>query len=334
MSDINELPSAQNAINGANGGTGTGGLFGSMSSGVQTAGSLANIAGGIRSGTATGYTSAGLGAAGLANKAGAFGANSSVGGAIGGANNLLGIYGGIKQGGALGYTGAAANAAQLGGNLLGSSALSSAGGYVAAPLAIYGAIKGYQSGDTGGDALRGAEAGAAIGSVVPVVGTAVGAIVGGAVGAISSAFGNGKVDPENKNFVDYTQQYNKANPAQKDQLAASVQNPYLPLAGYFDLRSNQLKGSNPIYTTYGRMGEAKFTNDLVGKVQQGKASGITDPTQIWSQVIQPWIGSMGNWQDSNKDAMTSLIKNMTGQIIDGTYKKNFKATGGDAPFQG
>jgi len=113
-----------------------------------------------------------------------------------------------------------------------------------------------------------------------------------------------------------------------------MKNPYLPLAGYFDLRSNQLKGQNPIYDTYGRMGEQKFTNDLISKVQQGKSQGISDPTQMWNSVVQPWINSFGSWQDSNKNAMTDLMKNMTGQVMAGTYKQNFKAIGGDSPFQG
>jgi hypothetical protein len=284
-----------------------------------------------------------MGAAGLANKAGKFGGspNAGVGAGLGVAGGALGLYNGIRQGGVQGYGNAAVGGLQAGsgvaslaGNSNLASGLGSAAGYAAAPLAVYGAVANYQSGDTGGDALRGAEAGAAVGSVVPVVGTAVGAIVGGAIGALSSAFGSGKVDPENSSFEGYTQAYNKAPPTQQSQIAASVQNPYQPLAGYFDLRSGQLKGQNPIYTTYGRKGEQKFTNDLISKVSDAKTQGITDPTQIYNNVVQPWISSMGTWQDSNKNAMTSLIQNMTGQIIDGTYKQNFKAIGGDAPFKG
>jgi len=238
----------------------------------------------------------------------------------------LGIYNGIKQGGATGYLQAANSAYGLAAGTSGIPGVGQA-------LAVYNAVKGYQSGDTGGDALRGAEAGASIGTmIVPGIGTVVGGLIGGAVGAVSSAFGNGKVAPENANFEGYTQAFNKAPPDQKQQLAQSVQNPYLPLAGYFDLRSNQLKGSNPIYTTYGRMGEQKFTNDLINQVNLGKSHGITDPNQMYSQVIQPWIDQMGEWKDSNKDAMSSLLQNMTGQIMSGTYKNNFKAIGGQQVF--
>lgn len=264
-----------------------------------------------------------------------------MGAGLGIAGGGLGIYNGLQQGGVAGYGNAAVGAAQVGSgaaSLVGNAALSntlgSAAGAAAIPLSLYNAYSGYQSGDTGGDALRGAEAGAAVGTMImPVFGTAVGALVGAAGGAISSAFGNGKVDPENQNFNSYTQAFNKAPASQQSQLAASVQNPYLPLAGYFDLRSDQMKGQNPIYTTYGRLGEQKFTDDLISKVNTAKDQGITDPTQVYNNVVQPWISSMGTWNDSNKNAMQGLIQNMTSQVLSGTYQKNFKATGGDTPFK-
>lgn len=303
------------------------------------AGGVAGIYSGINSGKPQGYASAGVGAAQLAaTKTNAFGANSgTVNNYAGGASNVLGIYSGLKQGGVSGYGGAAVNAVQLGSRVGAfggySGAAGTAAGYVAAPLAVYNAVKNYKSGATGSDTLNGAEAGAAIGSIVPGIGTVVGGLVGGAVGAISSAFGNGEVDPENSNFNSYTQQFNKAPAAQQGQVAAAVQNPYLPLAGYFDLRANQLKGQNPIYTTYGRAGEQKFTNDLIGKISQAKSSGVTDPSKVFNSVVQPWLNSMGTWNDSNKAAMTALIQNMTGQIVSGSYQQNFKAVGGDSPFK-
>jgi hypothetical protein len=201
-------------------------------------------------------------------------------------------------------------------------------------LSIYNEAENWKSGATGQDALGGAESGATIGTaIMPGIGTAIGAVGGALVGALSSAFGPGKVDPENANFNQYTEAFNKAPPQQQAQVAAGMQNPYLPLAGYFDLRSDQVKGQNPIYSTYGRMGEQKFTDDLIGKVDSAKSMGMTDPTQVYNNVIQPWINSMGTWNDSNKNAMIGLIQNMTGQVLAGTYKQNFKATGGDNPFQ-
>ena len=62
---------------------------------------------------------------------------------------------------------------------------------------------------------------------------------------------------------------------------------------------------------------------------------MTDPTQIWSQVVQPWLTSKGSWSDgstANSAAMTALVQNMTGQIAAGTYQTNFKAVGGDSPW--
>lgn len=332
-------PSAANAINGANGGTGSN-LFGSVGQGFQTAGNVFGIASGIRSGSPTGYASAGINAGSLANKAGAFGgASSGVGKGLGAAGSALGIYSGIKQGGVAGYSGAAVNAATLGSQLGAfggaSGAVGSVAGYAAIPLSIYDFAKnGTASGKTGSDAINGATNGAAIGTaIMPGIGTAIGAIGGALAGALASAFGKGAVDPENANFVQYTQAFNKTPAAQQAQVAAGVQNPYLPLAGYFDLRSGQMKGSNPIYTTYGRMGEQKFTNDLISKVNAAKGQGITDPTQVYNNVVQPWISSMGTWNDSNKAAMQGLIQNMTGQVVAGTYQQNFKAIGGQNPFK-
>jgi hypothetical protein len=206
-------------------------------------------------------------------------------------------------------------------------------GAAGAGLSLYNEINSWQSGATGTDALSGAETGAVVGTaIMPGIGTAIGAVGGALAGAVSSLFGGGKTDPENANFNQYTQAYNNAPANLKSQVAASVTNPYVALAGYFDLRSSQMKGQNPIYAKYGRMGEQAFTDDLIKKVDQAKASGQTDPTQIWTSTVQPWLASMGTWQDSNKDAMTALIQNMTGQIAAGTYKTNFKAVGGDDPF--
>lgn len=288
-----------------------------------------------------GYGSAATNAASMAAKSNLFGSSSkSFGNFAGGASNVLGLYSGLKQGGAAGYSNAAVSGAALGaraGAFGGySGAVGKFAGYAAIPLAAYDFVKnGTASGRTGSDAATGAMDGAAIGTaIMPGVGTVVGGLIGGAAGAIASAFGPGAVDPENAPFNSYTQAYNKAPPAQQAQIAASVQNPYLPLAGYFDLRSGQMKGQNPIYNTYGRMGEGKFTKDLISKVKEGQQQGITDPNKMWSSVVQPWISSMGTWQDSNKSALTGLMQNMTGQVMSGSYQQNFRAIGGDTPFKG
>lgn len=289
----------------------------------------------------TGYGGAAVNAASMAAKSNLFGGSSKAfGNYAGGASNVLGIYSGLKQGGVAGYSNAAVSGAALGARMGAfggySGVVGKAAGYAAIPLAVYDFAKnGTASGRTGDDMKTGAMDGAAIGTaIMPGIGTVVGGVIGGAAGAIASAFGPGAVDPENAYFNHYTDAFNKAPPAQQSQVAAGMQNPYLPLAGYFDLRSGQMKGQNPIYSTYGRKGEAKFTNDLISKVKQGQQQGISDPNQMWSSVVQPWINSMGTWQDSNKSAMTGLMQNMTGQVMSGSYKNNFKAIGGDNPFQG
>lgn len=307
-------------------------------------GSAANIYGGVQRGGVAGYGSAAAGATQLGAKYGAFGSNSKAfGNYAGGASNILGIYSGLKQGGAAGYSNAAVSGAALGaraGAFGGySGAVGKYAGYAAIPLAVYDFAKnGTASGRTGSDAATGAMDGAAIGTaIMPGIGTVVGGVIGGAAGAIASAFGNGAVDPENANFNSYTDAYNKAPAGQQGQVAASVQNPYLPLAGYFDLRSNQLKGSNPLYQAYGRKGEAQFTTDMVGQINKAVANGTvskTDsPQTVYNKVVNPWINSFGNWQDSNKNAMQGLLQQMTQQFMTGQAGSQWRAIGGDAPFK-
>ena len=311
----------------------TGSLLGAAGAGI-------GIANGVRSGTPTGYAGAGIGATKLAASNNAFGSNSgSVNSAAGGASNALGIYTGLKQGGALGDTTAAVNAAQLASRFSSSGILGAAGtaaGYVAAPLAVYSAVKNYESGKTGSDTLQGAEAGAAIGSIIPGIGTVVGGVVGAAVGAIASAFGPGAKDPETagvQKLIDTV----GAHPDQSSLITAAVQNPYIAMAGLMDRRESTL----PMYSQYGRMGEQKFTNDMVGKINQAVAANPAlknDPGAVYSQVIAPWVNSMGNGYskvgDTYKATTQGLVQQMVTQYMNGTAAQNWKAIGGDSPFSG
>jgi len=310
-------------------------------------GNAAGVLGGIQQGGVSGDTSAAINAARLASRTGVLGQyTKSANSGLGSAANALGIYQGIKQGGVGGYGGAAVNAAQLGSRMGAfggaSGAIGTAAGYAAIPLSLYNEVKNWQSGATGQDALGGAATGAAIGSIVPGIGTAIGALLGGAAGALSSAFGSGKVAAENAPFEGYTQAYNKANqmdPKMAQNLAQTVQNPYLPLAGYFDLRSNQLKGNNPMYAQYGRMGEQKFVNDMVGQINQAAKSGaITnqdDANAIYNKVVDPWMASWGKGQstDSNAAAMKGLLTQMISQYSSGDAAKNWTSIGGDQTFK-
>lgn len=332
------------------------GALGQYSGTLGNIGGAAGIASGIQSGSPTGYAGAGLGALKLGANNNLFGDSSkAVNTDVGGALNALNIYKGIQQGGVGGYGGAAVNAAQLGSKLGAFGSMSGTvgnlAGYAAIPLSLYNEVKNWQSGATGSDALAGASTGAAIGSVVPGIGTAIGALVGGAAGALSSAFGNGKVAPENANWVGYTGAYNDiakqgaAQGASPDQIAAAqknmqsqVSNPYGALAGYFDLRDNQVKGNNPLYQQYGRMGEQKFTNDLVSQINDatkaGKIGPNDDASAIYSKVVQPWEDSWGKGQstDSNKDAMQGLLTQMISQYEGGTASDNWLGRSGDKAF--
>jgi hypothetical protein len=269
----------------------------------------------------------------LASKAGAFGSDSkAIGGYAVQAGDILGIYSGLKSGGVAGYAQAANSAYGLATGTTGIPGVGQA-------LSVYNFAKNWQSGDTGGDALRGAEAGASIGSMVlPGIGTLVGGAIGGAVGAISSAFGNGKVDPENANFNGFTQAFNSAkNGNQQAQVVAATQNPYLPLAGLFDLRSNQIKGNIPIYQQYGRMGEQKFVSDMFSTINQGVSKGTiskSSSTQdIFNKVVQPWINSFGKgqMQDSNANAINAMVAGIIDDYRTGKTS-DLKSIGGDQAF--
>ena len=276
-------------------------------------------------------------------------ANTSVG--VGG--NLLGLYNGIEKGGVVGDTGAAVNAAQLAAKAgqagaaagtfggasseVGSAAgeLGAVAGYAAIPLAAYNAVNNYQSGNAGADALNDAELGAAIGSVVPVIGTAIGAVGGAVVGALSSLAGPGRQDAET---ADVNQVINATGQnGNSASVAASVQNPYLNLAGLFDDKSSTL----PMYQQYGRMGEQQFTTDMVSQINDAYKAGTINssstPQQVYNSVVAPWVGGMGQgWSDvgATYTATTEgLLQDMVSQYMAGTASQNWKAVGGDSPFQ-
>lgn len=318
---------------------------------------------GATSGSPLGQARAGLTAAKAYGKlAGASGWNTGATGAL----DALSIYQGLKQGGVQGYGKAAGSGLQLAGMLSSNPALSAAGGYILAPLSIYNAVNNWQSGKTGSNALNGAEAGAAVGSVIPGIGTLIGGVVGGAVGALSSAFGPGAKDPETasvQGLLDYTGSHGN-----DPRIAQQASNPYLELAGLMDRRESTL----PMYQQYGRMGEQKFSNDLAGQINsafgdQGIQSGslkgdkwsvdpstgnyvLTTPTggkaiykpqdaaaEVYNSTIDPWVSSMGkgysNVGDTYKATTQGLLQDMTGQYLSGQAAQNWKAVGGDSPFQ-
>lgn len=285
------------------------------------------VASGLAQGGTQGDVKAGVSGGELASKFGAFGDYSkAVGGGLADLSNLAGIYQGIEQKGFLGYGGAAVNAAALG------SRLGAFGGYsslignianpVAAALATYSFAKNWKSGAAGADALGGANAGAAIGTaILPGVGTLIGLGIGAAVGAASSMFGPGREDPENAVWDHYAAAYDKGGA--KGVSGATPSQNYQLLAGIFDARSSAI----PFYGKYGRMGEGKFTADMFSQINQAFASGKIpqgmSADKIYSQVVQPWITSMGGangWQNtstkegsSEKAAVGNMLTSMIAQ---------------------
>lgn len=276
-----------------------------------TAGYLGDIGGaaglymGLTSGTPQGDVSAAANAAKLAG---------TVGGQTGylsslesgdlakfgtGALDALGVYQGLEQGGWQGYGRAAGSAIQGAGLALGDNVLSGVGGAILAPIDVYSAIKNYQSGATGSDALQDAEAGAAVGSMFGPIGTGVGAVIGGAVGAISSAFGGGRPDPETGAWNNYASTYDTLNPTQQKQLQSELtpQEAFENLAGVMDAKNNTAGHSEPIEQVFGREGEGNLVDQLTGYLNQEEQAGKITPgesiSQQYSSIVNPWLTSKG-----------------------------------------
>jgi hypothetical protein len=187
------------------------------------------------------------------------------------------------------------------------------GGYIMAPLAVYNAVKNWQSGNTGADALQGAEAGAAIGSVVPGIGTLIGGLAGGAIGALSSAFGGGKPDPETGTWNQYLSQVNQLPAAQQQQVANMLtpQQAMTNLAGVMDAKNAAAGHSQPIEQVFGRMGENNLMTQMANEINQAYQAGQITPGesigQQWNQTINPWLQSKGvTWDPTQKSATGQL----------------------------
>lgn len=295
-------------------------------------GSGLGIYSGAKQGGAAGDTKAVASAGTLASKTGVFGGgSSSIGNAAGDLANAAGIYSGIKQGGVVGYGSAAINAADIYarsagmGSTIGSGLGGDILGGATAALAVYQFAENWQSGKTGADTVSGAEAGASVGTaILPGIGTAVGAVIGGVVGAVSSLFGPGAKDPENVGWDQYAAAYQRHGAAGVQ--GATPANNYQMLAGIFDARGSSI----PFYQKYGRMGEGAFTTDMAkqinGAISSGKIQANAPPSQIYSQVVEPWINSMspGGWQNTDtsqgapeKAAIGNMLTNLIGQYQSG-----------------
>ena len=182
---------------------------------------------------------------------------------------------------------------------------------------------------SGTGAVEGASTGASIGSaIVPGIGTAVGAIIGAAAGAIAGAFN--KTDPENADFNEAVAIWN-----QNPNAVYSIRNPYLALAGLFDLN---LTTNVPIYKKFGRMGEQAFTWWLVNTVYQAAQAGQITPNDtaltIMSDIVQPQINAWGYgpMADPHADLINKLIITLILQYTEG-LQGNWDAVSGAYPAQ-
>lgn len=181
----------------------------------------------------------------------------------------------------------------------------------------------------------GASTGASIGSnIVPGIGTAIGAAVGAIAGAIAGSIN--KKDPEQYNF-DAAVALWQQNP----DAIYNIGNKYLVLAGLFDLNLDHACSSRwciPMYVRYGRMGEQKFVNDFVQVIytaaQNGQIGASDTPASIMARIVQPWINSWGYGplNDPHADLINRLLTGMVWDYTDGSWRQNWRATGGDFPF--
>lgn len=171
-------------------------------------------------------------------------------------------------------------------------------------------------------------AGAAAGSFVPVIGTAIGVIVG----LVASGVFSHRVDPEVGNFNNAMALY-----AQNPQAIYNIADKYLVLAGLFDLEPGQIKGNIPIYKKYGRMGEQRFTQDMVNLIynaaQAGQITGNDTPESVFARIVQPWINDFGFgvMQDRNADMINEILVGMIAEYVTGLWRNRWFARSGDMP---
>jgi hypothetical protein len=181
----------------------------------------------------------------------------------------------------------------------------------------------------GAGAEIGAERGSSIGtSVLPGVGTAIGAAVGAIVGAIAGSIN--KTDPESVDFDEAVAIWQ-----QNPNAVYSIGNPYLALAGLFDLN---ITTNIPIYRKFGHMGEAAFVVWLCNTVYNAAQQGLIGPNDtaltVMSKVVQPAINSWGygTMTDPHADLITRLIVTLILQYTEGA-QGNWYAIGGQYPSQ-
>lgn len=293
------------------GGAGTGGP--GVMSGGNTAATIQSMQNAPNS--TLGNIQRGIGAVSMANGiAGKLGGGSAtLGQGLGALGGGLSFINGIQQGGVLGYGSALAGGLRAASGIEGllgnadlAGSLGSAAGYVAAPLALYSAVKNFKSGATGNDIMQGVSAGSAIGSVIPGVGTLIGAGVGALVGGIASAFGGGTDSQEATMAHKIDSGLQGANDQQRMQAISGfspAQN-IQTINGYMNAHNSD--SSEAIQQAFGKNGVANMFGQMMpainNAISKNPAYAKMNAQQLYTNVVAPWLKGKGaSINTSSKD---------------------------------
>lgn len=199
-------------------------------------------------------------------------------------SGISGVVGAVKGiGGLFGFEGAGGQAADLLGGF------GKGVGYLNAAGNVYNAIDDWESGDTGGNAMRGLQAGASLGSVVPGLGTVVGGLVGGALGAISSVFGPGMESESHKVWDQYQKKIPPNTPGA--QIPTEVFEEALLGAWQSEHNRKWLDSFTKLSGSSKHGGNAEgFKGWMVDKLADGIKSGTVTPGMSSQKIFDSYIG--------------------------------------------
>jgi hypothetical protein len=315
-------------VGGAGGGGGGSGVnLGQVGGALSTAAGVANLlgynnaltqgaatAGNLASGNYLGAAKSGLGLyKSLSGESPSTSSSASTGPsaasrALGGVGGALNIYGGLKQGDVGGYLQAGKGAAQLASAAgVGGSAVSSAVPILNLATGAYNTHKAIQAGKPKSAAVSGAMAGSAFGPVGMAIGAAVGAI-----------FGSLNKDYKEEGVRDaYYGSLKKGLNLENSQQFIDPKTFYESVAGEF--RGSRSKFPPRASGKYGQKDEDTFINDLKGRIDQARSSGVVgandNAQSIMQKVVDPWFQQdFGGWKGDPK--YPELIDNQKAMTVD------------------